>query len=199
MQYRNFFSYWIPLAYPLFKQCVASISSCCLLSFFLTNRLKATFEVLFLLVKTFSPPLHVFSNLEGPIRFEKVKNYKIGTCIIYGHIGHLTQYLLSCLAFGLFLFFFAFFWFFTACCSRTTCWVVILSSICVSWGRHVCLFLTVPVKILLGLRVVVILKGDEQQCTLSKQYNILWLTPTWQKAKWVSQGGCELLTCVFGS
>lgn len=73
--------------YPLFKHGVASISSCCLLPLFLTNWLKATLEVLFLFVETFSPSLHVFSNLERPVTFGKftVLTKEIGQIFIKGY------------------------------------------------------------------------------------------------------------------
>lgn len=52
------------LVYLLFKQCVSSICCCCLLPLLLTKRLKATLKVFFLFVKSFSPSLHVFSDLQ---------------------------------------------------------------------------------------------------------------------------------------
>lgn len=72
----------------------------------------------------------------------------------------LWTHLLSCLAFGLLFFLLALFLFFGACCCRTcrTC-----------AGRYVCLLLTVPVKKLLSLRIVVILKVETAICMLIKK------------------------------
>lgn len=76
----------------------------------------------------------------------------------------LWTHLLSCLAFGLLFFLLALFRFFGACCCRTTCFAIILSSACA--GRYVCLLLTIPVKKLLSLRIVVILKVETAICML---------------------------------
>lgn len=73
MQSQIFVRCYILLDYLLFKQNEASVSSCCLLPLLLTNRLKATSEVIFLLVETFGPPFHVFSNLRGTNRCEHLK------------------------------------------------------------------------------------------------------------------------------
>lgn len=62
-------SWWCVQIHLLFKQCEASICCCCLLPLFLADRLKAALEVLFLLVKCFSPALHVFGNLNN-IKFK---------------------------------------------------------------------------------------------------------------------------------
>lgn len=80
--------------------------------------------------------------------------------------ARLWTHLLSCLAFGLLFFLLALFRFFGACCCRTTCFAIILSSACA--GRYVCLLLTVPVKKLLSLRIVVILKVETAICMLKK-------------------------------
>lgn len=79
----------------------------------------------------------------------------------------LWTHLLSCLVFGLLFFLLALFRFFGARCCRTTCFAIILSSACA--GRYVCLLLTVPVKKLLSLRIVVILKVEMAICVFIKK------------------------------
>lgn len=184
-------NWWCVQVHLLFKQREAGICSCCLLPLLLADGLKAALEILFLLVKCFSPALHVFGNLNnGKFKREHLRldwnNIKRLRWAMFHRLWELASwYLLSSLAFGLFFFLLRLFGLFATC----RC-IITRSRVIVGWGWDVCLFLTVPVQILLVLRIVVILAQTQNVHVKTKlrQLGHLKTPQQWELAQYIH--GC---------